>query len=412
MIEIKPKLQHQSNCPHCGTVLKPVDILWQGMHVCVESICVSCKAEIIEDLPVGHGSDSPYQIDLLKGKIFGNKNVFADEWFVWFGQPFLESLQNPEPEEVEISKEVFKDCSRVIILNCIDNLYGHCLLKLLNAQRHLERYPEQGLVVLIPKFLRWMVPEGVAEVWTVNLSLRASGRYYPSIDQFIRKECNRFDEICLSEAYSHPSKFDITKFTKVPKHSFEQEEFKITFIWREDRIWYDFIPFKVLRKSKIITPALLMQNWNVQRLFNKIRSRVPTARFAIAGLGKKTKFPEWIEDFRVDKFDEKIEVKMCQVYSESRLIIGLHGSNMLLPSGHAGMTLEVMPDWGKGKMYKDRWGNMAQDILYQETDPRLASYRYRYLPFQTNIAELAHIASEMILRYSYFKTIMTADNAL
>jgi len=47
----------------------------------------------------------------------------------------------------------------------------------------------------------------------------------------------------------------------------------------------------------------------------------------------------------------------------------VHGSNMLLPSAHAGMTIDLMPD--------DRWGNFAQDISYQEDDVRMGSYRYR-----------------------------------
>jgi hypothetical protein len=254
-----------------------------------------------------------------------------------------------------------------------------------------------------------MVPEGVAEVWTVNISLNKGQNYYPRLNEFITEECNRFDEVCVSEAYSHPSRFDITNFSKVPKHNFDQEEFKITFIWREDRIWCNVLLFRILRKLKLLPLALIFQNWKIQRLFKKVRDALPSANFAILGLGKTTEFPDWIEDLRVNSFDEKIEMKMCKAYSDSRLVIGIHGSNMLLPSGHAGMTIDLMPDRGRGKTAYDRWGNIAQDILYQESDPRLASFRYRYLPLQTNIAELAHIASEMVLNYFHFKSSMTAD---
>lgn len=37
---------------------------------------------------------------------------------------------------------------------------------------------------------------------------------------------------------------------------------------------------------------------------------------AIAGLGTQTKFTAWIEDLRVDKFDEKTEREACKLYSE------------------------------------------------------------------------------------------------
>ena len=159
-----------------------------------------------------------------------------------------------------------------------------------------------------------------------------------------------------------PVNLILAKFTGVPKHDFDKEEYKITFVWREDRLWCNNWIFKVCRKLKLLQIPLSIQNWNVRRLFSKMQKLLPTAKFAVAGLGKSTNFPEWIEDFRVDKFDEKTERQMCHVYSESRLAIGIHGSNMLLPSGHAGMTID---------MIEERWGNFAQDILYQESDPRL-----------------------------------------
>jgi hypothetical protein len=31
MIEIKPNIQHQSNCPYDGAALKPVQVVW-GRH--------------------------------------------------------------------------------------------------------------------------------------------------------------------------------------------------------------------------------------------------------------------------------------------------------------------------------------------------------------------------------------------
>lgn len=396
MIQTKPIHQHQSKCPHCATLLKPSDILWQGIHICVKSKCVGCCAEIVEDLEISHAIHSPYQVDLEKGMIFGNK--LSEDWL---GKPLIESLKNPQPEKICITKEVFKLCQRVIILNCIDHLYGHCLLKLLNAQRHLEDHFNYGLVVIVPKFLRWMVPEGTAEVWTVDISLRNSQFYYPDFDRFVSEESTRFDEIYISEAYSHPSQFDITRFTGVSRHSFEQQHFKILFVWREDRIWCNFSLYRILKRLGLLVVAHRLQNRKVRKLFKRLQSKIPLAKFAIAGLGTKTKFPSWIEDLRVDRFNEQTEKKLCQIYSESRLIIGVHGSNMLLPSAHAGLTIDLMP--------KERWGNFAQDILYQETDPRLASFRYRYLPLQTSVTELAYITSVMVLGYLRFSSHVTAD---
>ena len=88
----------------------------------------------------------------------------------------------------------------------------------------------------------------------------------------------------------------------------------------------------------------------------------------------------------------------CQVYAESRLVIGVHGSNMLLPSGHAGMTLDLMPD--------DRWGNFGQDISDQEEDVRLSSFRYRFLPISSDIPVIARWAAAQIAGYDFFRKQM------
>lgn len=395
MIEIKPIIQHQSNCPYCQRVLKPIQVSFMGMHIMVNSKCVECQMEFLESLRVSHATQKPYQIDYLKGGLFGYETSP-----VGLATHLFKSIQNPELETLTISKEVFQFCHKVIILNCIDYLYGHCLLKLLNAQRHLDNHSDYGLIIIIPQFLRWMVPEGVAEVWIVPIPLKKGRCYYPSFADFVSEELKRFDKIYISKAYSHPCQFDITRFTGVQKHCFEQEDIKITFIWREDRPWCSMYFFRLIRKLKIFYLGLFLQNWRVKRLFKEIRLHVPEAKFVVAGLGTQTKFPRWIKDVRIDKFDQKIEKQMCQLYSESRLVIGIHGSNMLLPSAHAGMTLDLMPP---------RWGNFAQDILYQENDSRLASFRYRYLPIETSIRKLADIASSMILEYGNFVLNMTAD---
>jgi glycosyltransferase involved in cell wall biosynthesis len=228
-----------------------------------------------------------------------------------------------------------------------------------------EQGEKKAIVVIVPKFLRWMVPEGVAEVWTVPISLKNGQNYYPNFAEFVEEETKRFDEIYVSEAHSHPSQFDITRFTRVPKHNFEKKEIKITFIWREYRLLVNRSLFRVLRKIDQQARSLSLQNLKIQQLLEKITLQVPEAKFAVAGLGTKNKFPEWIEDYRVESFNEKIEKEICGLYSQSRLLIGLQGSNMLLPSAHAGMTIDFIDE---------RWGNFAQDI-YQESDPRMATFR-------------------------------------
>ncbi len=398
MIQIKPEIQQKLNCPYCKAVLMPEKILWQGIHICVVASCNLCHTEIIEDLKVGHALYMPYQVDLKKNALFGDHKPKC-----WFGMPLLKSLQNPKTDfDIEFKVEKYQECKKVIILNCIDFLYGHALLKLLNAERHLKNNSEVGLILLIPTFLYWMIPKGIAEAWTVNIPLTSAQNYFPRLNQLIQKESERFVEIYVSRAHSHPKDFNITNFTGIDKHDFKRVDFRITFIWREDRPWWshDF-SLRVARKLNYMRPLLYWQNHKICKLFFFLRNKIQNARFTIAGLGTSTKFPKWIDDRRINQFNEDLERETCRIYAESRLVIGIHGSNMLLPSAHAGMTLDLMPN--------DRWGNFAQDILYQECDNRLSAYKYRYLPVKTDSGLLASIASLQISEYSYFKKQMLCE---
>lgn len=395
MIQVKPTIDYREPCPHCAGVLLPDHILWQGIHVCAVARCPGCGAEIVGDLPVGEALDFPYQVERKRGLLFG-----SDAARKWLGEPFLHSLLHPEEDSgIGLEVEVRESRPKVVILNCIDFLYGHSLLKLLNAAQHLRQVPDLGLVLVLPRFLRWMVPAGVAEVWLVDIPLSRARRFHPRLDRLIHAECARFEEVYVSPARSHPRGFDVTTFTGVPKHDFTASRFRVTFIWREDRPWSGSPPWTdLLRRGGVQRLLLEWQNRKIRRLFTRLRRTLPDALFTVAGLGRATAFPEWIEDCRAARFDEETERRSCQVYSESRLVIGVHGSNMLLPSGHAGLTIDLMPD--------DRWGNFGQDILYQEQDVRLSPFRYRFLPISSDIPVVARCAAAQIAGWDYFRKQM------
>ncbi len=400
MIKIKPGIDHKSTCPLCGNDLKPHGLLWQGIHVCAVSECAQCHAEIIDDLPVGQARYTPCQVDKKANKLY----CASSDTLAWFGLPFADSLKYPQrnvPMRMNIEK--FSDRKKIVILNCIDYLYGHSLLKLLNADAHLKKNPELGVVLIIPSWLRWMAPPGLAEIWVVDLPLSQGRNYYPELDKQIQNECRRFDEIYISRAHSHPLFFDISFFTRVQKHDFKDLKFRITFIWREDRLWLrgPSSLYSNLKKAHLLTIFTKMQRRKVTRLFNKLKIHFPHAVFTVAGMGKTAAFPRWIDDHRVKIFDEETERKMCGIYAESRLVIGVHGSNMLLPSAHAGLTIDLMPE--------DRWPNFSQDILYQEQDPRMSSYRYRYLPLQITSDLLSRVAVLQVQSYAMYREMMVNE---
>lgn len=399
-MQIYPNIEQNFFCPICNQETTVKKNVWQGIHVGVKSRCKKCQKEYYQDLNVGHSTYTPYSVDLDTFQLFG-----SDSSIDWYGTPLQKSLQNPNRNKISFEKEVFEKKDEVIILNCIDYLYGHSLLKLLNAERHLQSKNQHGLIVIVPKFLEWMLPEGIAEKWVFDISLKEGQDFFIDFDNVINKELERFSKIYISKAFSHPKNFDITNFTGVKKHNFKDEKFRITFIWREDRLW---INNSLLQKSvnkfniKIIRYLLLAkQKRKLLKVFLRLREVFPNAEYTVAGFGKYNNFPKWIDNQIVNVFNENIERKLCQIYSESRLILGVHGSNMLLPSAHAGMTVDLMPE--------DRWGNFAQDILYQEKDVRMSSYRYRYIPINQKPTFIHNMISHMIKDKEHFVENMIID---
>ncbi|HZK60424.1 MAG TPA: hypothetical protein VFC41_00020 [Anaerovoracaceae bacterium] len=154
----------------------------------------------------------------------------------------------------------------------------------------------------------------------------------------------------------------IERFTGIKPYDFFNEPAKprISFIWREDpdRLWirniYLLKGFKKLGISRILIPIQYIRIVLLFKLLNKNLGQKYV--FSVVGLGRFGKFPSFIEDLRVRIFDEKNEKILCKTYAESALVIGIHGSGIILPSAHAGMTISLMPS--------KRWGNFAEDIYF------------------------------------------------
>jgi hypothetical protein len=399
MIQIKPKIRRNLQCPICKIATKQGKIIWQGIHVGVTSKCTVCNRKFVHDLKIGQATMTPYTICPNKKEIFGEEGPAKK----WFADPFLQAMRKPSRDKVRLTTTVHKHKKKVILINCLDYLYGHSLLKLLNTQRHL-RSKKYGVIVIIPSFLAWMVPQKVAEIWTVDIPLSQMKRYYPLLEIQIEEQLKRFDEVQLSEAWSHPIDFSIETFTKQTIHTWDEKQFRVTFIWREDRPWNSQLYATVAaRKIGALQPFIFHQRLKVLELMKKLKKSVPQAKLTVAGLGTSGSFPAWIDDQRVARFTPEIEQKLVQVYAESRVVVGVHGSNLLLPSAHAGSAISLLPD--------DRLGNIAQDLLYQQpithNDPRLYSFYYRYLPITSSTTTVAKQITSMATKRDTVERIFT-----
>ncbi len=375
-------------------------MIFQGIHVLADCKCNICNFKFYHDFPIGHALLHPIAI----GKI--NKIIYSKNNVEWFSKPLRDSFLSKSKDKIKIEKKIFFNKKDVIVLNCMDFLYGHVLLKLFNAQYYIDNCKQYGLIIIIPKMFKWLLPEAISEAWIIDINLKEARNWFTELEEFAKEEFKRFDKIYLSLAFSHPdpSEIDIATFTKIKKFDidkFLENKINITFITREDRLWFDskyeLFLYKVLRKLKLIRYFnkyfVYFQNELINRTCKQIINElpgVPNSNFNIVGVGKSGKFKKYINDYRERNISEEVEIKWCEIYSESHIVIGVHGSNMLLPTALAAGFIEILP--------KNRYGNIIQDIFLPYKKRELL-YLGRFV---REFVSPNEIASQVIAIIKYF----------
>jgi hypothetical protein len=373
--------------------------------------CPRCPREFYGDLASGQALYTPMLLEKATGAVHDAHGV---DWFAgWLRDSYAQRVDAPIPFDVQERLPVTR---QVVLLNCLDTLYGHSLLKLLNAQYYLDRRADVDLIALVPSFLAWMVPDGVAQVWEVGLPLRRGTEWNEWLAREIRRRVEAFEDVRLSHALSHPrpEDFDIERFTRVEPFALDSWDARlkrptVTFIWRDDRPWVaGTSPAPGSRRERLghlirrSTYSARRQHKLVTALAETLRRDWPALDFAVAGLsdaGKVLALPTWMTDLRCHTPDHDTERRWCERYAESHVVAGVHGSNMLLPSGHAGGVVELIRH--------ERWGNFTQDILFREVgDCREALFRYRFVSDSTPPLALAQMISLMLRGRENFRHLM------
>jgi len=367
-------------------------------------MCKNCSLEFYQTFPVGHSVEENLSIE-KSGKLFLNPENHS-----WLSEALRKTYQLVEDGDLPIEKRIFKKCENVVILNTLDYLYGHVLLKLYNAQYHLDHQKDLGLIVIIPKTFEWLIPKGCAEAWIVDLKLSELSYGHVAIQKFVSHEFKRFDKIYLSKAYSHPdfTTVDIERFTGIKPFNLDQfyeNTPTITFILREDRWWYGSVPdywfYRICRKLKLLPWGSrilsLRQNRLVKKTIQHIKKEFPSAEVIIAGLGKAGSFEGFAKDERANHVDAAVELNWCNIYSRSHVVIGIHGSNMLLPTAFAAGCVEILPT--------DRFLNVVQDISVRYND-RKQLFLYRFADEYSKPKSVADKVTSMIIGFALFNANM------
>lgn len=399
LVPIKPEVLSGQGCPVCGSDAVLVKkVVFPGIHIMSEARCNGCNTEFLQDLPVGFAVDHAMAIDTRNGQL-----IKSDPRLDWIQVPLLSGFARPVDMDIAIERIVYRIHKDVIVLNTLDFLYGHVLLKLYNAAHYLQRYPDVGLIVIVPRMFQWLVPKGVAEAWVVDLRLGHMQGWYNGIDRFVQEQLPRYSTVQLARGYAHPvfASIDVHAFTGVapfPIEEFSTRPAHITFVAREDRLWFADPLSKFM--GRIINKLGLKKSlgrWHVKaqdrlirRSMRLIRRSMPDVRFTVVGLAEGGGLSDLATDLRTKRMDDAVERSWAEAYAASQIVVGVHGSNMLLPTAHAAGCIEILP--------YDRYGNIVQDISVRRHD-RMQLFLYRFVD---EFATPACIARQAVAMFREF----------
>jgi hypothetical protein len=131
------------------------------------------------------------------------------------------------------------------------------------------------------------------------------------------------------------------------------------------------------------------QNLKFRRVAKKLKELIPDLRITVVGIGTTGQFPEYVVDLRQARMTPENERRWCLEFSRSDVVLGVHGSHLLLPSMLAGAVVELLPP--------SKLRNITQDLIVSdEPEPKLCLFRYRILATQTGTEMVARTIASVL----------------
>ena len=368
------------------------EVRFHGHHVSITS------GSHIEAFPSGHFLANPVEIT-SNGEVINDNPRFRN----WLSQPFVDTVLSKEGYNAAYEVVQLSDSrsSNLIVLNCLDACYGHAMYKLFNAARYEKL--DWKVVVIIHSNFQHFVPEYVDEIWLVKTSFFNQDNKLNGFHEFVKNQLNNYQQIELVETDMalNLGDVDLTAFTKVQPFDFQRfaegEPYQITLLLREDRMWLsskiDQWLYLVWKKTAFDSLKKYLQRKersNYKRLISHVNQSIQVKWTAI-GIGKGLRY-SFLDDQRMDydSFTQN-EQNWCEHYASSHLCIGVHGSNMLIPSYLSGAFVSLIPEF--------KIPNYSEDFLPRNEPIQRTLFTARNLPASIKSKELAHHVVSVLQGY-------------
>jgi hypothetical protein len=393
-------------CPGCGVPLTPTSVRVAGLAIVVDGRCPSCRREFAFDWPAGHALLHPALVDRETGAV----HAAGADWYARRFAHLVASESTPAPAEITVSGACTQG-RNAILVNCLDFRYSHVLLKLMSTARHLRESPDDDVVVIAPKPLRWLVPAGVVVIETDGRLGTGGTEWIAGLDGVVEDVLAGSASVRISPAVSQPDVTpldlarlgeDLTPSTN-GHNGAGAASLQIGFALRSDtrhdlgdRLWLGRPAFW-LRIARRLLPGRLesglllrRQHRNYGKLADRIRARHPEARFVAFGIGEPRGLPGYVQDLRTPE-PTREESPWLDEYRRCNVVVGAHGATLNLPSLLAGAVVDLIRPF--------QLPNISQDLIIprdSSSEPKLTLFRYRLIPEECGPDSVAAITLSVI----------------
>jgi len=419
-IPLTPRLEFSTVCPKCGTDVEAKSWKITGIWSVAEYECPGCGCLFFEDLPYSLGVVCPCWVDIRSGKATPR---YSGQWYATLTE---NAWRQRDETPVTVNTVRSPRGGRACVVNCLYPWWGDAVSLLLRVNQ-LRSTPDMGIIVLINPELRWLVPDDVEGIWEVAQGFSANGRWREVIGKFVKAKAESLGiELFLPAIFesAYLNREEIHKACKIepfPLHEWLdrlRERPTVTFMWRTDRLWPSVNNAgQSSKKNRLLRRLERRMAWlqkrhasyackrqvrNVVALGEKLREAFPRLEFAVCGLDKEGRLPDWIKDLRVERLSAESNLLWSRQASQSHVVTGVLGSHMSVPGALSGSYVELVPP--------DMWSNILTCAPVSTRQPRGAIFLYRMLPAQVDPTSLADLITSILINYPYARMVFSDEH--
>ena len=336
---------------------------------------------------------------IYKNKIF-KKNWYSNKYYNF------DDIEKINPQIIDL--QILNPSKKNIIVNTLDEYYGHSIYKIINSIDLLENSDDYNLIIVCQKKLKWMFENANICKFIIFPNKANISKYLINLDKILNNIISQNNNFYYTIFKPHPFKnFDsdyLINRSPFNLKNFDKKPYNITFVYRSDRLWHSnllerkIFHFSLRYNIKPLGSLIaFFNNLKIKKLYDELKKTLgEDYNFNIIGDGNRF-FKKKIKDNRKNNFSKKYDLEYFKILSESHVSIGIQGSNMIFASYLSGGFIEIIPDYDEE--------NYLNDIILNKKNNYNTLYFSRFTYEFPTYKYISKLTANMILKYKHYKDV-------